>query len=189
MSMDHVIVGGGHFVERGGMLIQEFVEKAPDLMSAFQRATGELELTRHVTSQLNERMLSQIDGQLNNVSSSDRSAAVRLISDGNDNNFVDFTGSDRGTDGGVDRSWGTIDHFFENNRSAPAPVEYNRTEAFLERQSEMSKEITQDMLEALGWAAAGRPDMALEKGVEAVAKQGQMVYESTMDLIDKIFGR
>ena len=170
MSIDHVIVGGGHFIERSGVLIQEFVEKAPDLMGAFQRGTERLQYTQNVTPRItNPSIIPSSIGR-----------PIRLISDGNDNNFVDFTGSDRGTDGGVDRSWGTLEHHNQDD---------NRLEAFLDRQSELKNEVTQDMLESLGWAAAGRPDLAIEKGAEAVAKQGQIVYESTVDLIERIFGR
>lgn len=39
MSLDRVVVGGGHFVQRGGELVQQFVEKAPDLARAFERGT------------------------------------------------------------------------------------------------------------------------------------------------------
>lgn len=39
MSVERVVVGGGHFIQRGTELVQQFAEKAPDLSQAFQRGT------------------------------------------------------------------------------------------------------------------------------------------------------
>lgn len=44
----HVIVGGGHFVERGGQLVQELAERGPRLVEAFQRGTEYLTIAEHV---------------------------------------------------------------------------------------------------------------------------------------------
>ena len=40
MTLDRVVVGGGHFVERGGQLVQEFAEKAPHIAGHIVVAGG-----------------------------------------------------------------------------------------------------------------------------------------------------
>lgn len=185
MSMDHVVVGGGHFVERGGQLVQEFVEKGPDLMHVFNRATEGLNYTQHVQRSIQDRHLEHLDRISQRMSSGNRQAVIRLISDGNDNNFVDFTGADRGTDGGVDRSWGTMEHHSQNSRQV---VEYDRHKEFFDKQAAGKDEVIKDLAESIGWAAAGDFGQAAEKGVEALGKQGQLWYESTVQLFDVLFG-
>lgn len=86
MSVDRVIVGGGHFVERGGQLVQELVEKGPNLMNAFERAQERLAFDRNIEIAPRVFTFHEVLQQQN----SDRLPIILCeANEGNDNNWVD----------------------------------------------------------------------------------------------------
>lgn len=86
MSLDRVVVGGGHFVERGGQMVQELVERGPNLLSAFERAQERLSYASNVPVAPRVYTFQQASQHLQ----SNRPPIILCeAGEGNDNNWFD----------------------------------------------------------------------------------------------------